>query len=512
MIALPRNPPGIFRRQAKASVPPSRNLMYQQNAYLILFAAALQIGSVVSTLLYLEEPTKNNQRALWILGSFLLSIGFLFLSYAFYGLDAQLKPEGTLFEIGFGFAMLAGMSMTFLYDALSNKPIKNTWAQVLTFLLIATAAVGYFDEFLDRLIVKDIILILVSIWQLKQLNLLRVSETFVQGRLMVAVALGFLVSSVFFLLVFIEYKLAIRAPEGIIATFLGSMDMQIALTTIMFLAVGTHWSGEAAKSTLKYKLDNEKIQLLLKEKERLIQSLMKTHVLVESGALSAGLSHELNQFLAVIQVNSELAIEGLHDQQHHEDIEPLIKNIIKSNQSAANLIDSLKRFFTRREESPKPCCFDDLIDETLTLYRDRIKKSNIRLVVDLAAKEKVTLLEALMRQVIANLLVNAIEALDPLSRPDKTIKIRTDLVDGQLHFSITDNGQGIHLPESKDIFNIFNTTKNHGTGLGLWLSRYIVEKHNGQISHTNIQGESGGAEFKVIIPISSDEGSLEEKS
>ena len=486
--------------------------MYQQNAYLLLFAAALQLGSVVSAWPYLQELSKSNERGIWILGSTLLSIGFLFLTYAFYGLDAHLKPEGVLFEIGFGFCMAAGICMTFLYDALSNRPKKTTWLQVSVFALLATVTVGYFDGFLDRLIVKDIFMIFISLWQLKQVNRLRQSEAFVQSRLIFAVALGFLVSSVFFLVIFIEYKLAIRASEGLIATFLASMDTQIGLASIVYLAVGSHWSAEGAKSTLKYKLDNERILLLLEEKELLVQGLMKTHVLVESGALSAGLSHELNQFLAVIQVNSELALQGLQDRERHEDVEPLIENIIKSNQCAANLIATLKRFFTRREESPKPCCFDDLIEETLTLYCDRIKKSNIRLIVDLAAKEKVTLSEALMRQVIANLLVNAIEALDLLSRPDKTIKIRTSLVDGQLHLSIADNGQGIHLSESKDIFNIFNTTKTHGTGLGLWLSQYIVEKHNGHISHTNIQGELDGVEFKVIIPIPSNEGSLGKKS
>lgn len=504
---------GTFIRQGQVlRNPPIRSLMYQQNAYLLLFAAALQIGSLVSAWPYLQELTKNNERGMWILGSTLLSIGFLFLSYAFYGLDVHLKPEGALFEIGFGFSMAAGICMTFLYDALSNRPKKITWLQVSVFVLLATVTVGYFDGFLDRLIVKDIFLIFLSLWQLKQVNQLRRSETFAQSRLIFSVAVGFLASSVFFLEIFIEYKLAIRAPEGLIATFLASMDTQIALASMIYLAVGSHWSAEGAKSKLKYKLDNERILLLLEEKELLIQSLMKTHVLVESGALSAGLSHELNQFLAVIQVNSELAIQGLKDRERHEDVEPLIENIIKSNQCAANLIATLKRFFTRREESPMPCCFDDLIEETLTLYCDRIKKSNIQLVVDLAAKEKVTLSEALMRQVIANLLVNAIEALDLLSRPDKTITIRTSLVDGRLHLSIADNGQGIHLSESKDIFNIFNTTKSHGTGLGLWLSKYIVEKHNGHISHTNIQGELDGVEFKVIIPIPSNEGSLGKKS
>lgn len=103
-----------------------------------------------------------------------------------------------------------------------------------------------------------------------------------------------------------------------------------------------------------------------------------------------------------------------------------------------------------------------------------------------------------MRQVIGNLLVNAIEALDLISRNDKLIRISSQITHGQLEFSIFDNGQGINEALAGDVFSLFQTSKNHGTGLGLWLSVHIVEKHHGCISYSN--SPDGGVEFKVSIP------------
>lgn len=215
-------------------------------------------------------------------------------------------------------------------------------------------------------------------------------------------------------------------------------------------------------------------------------------------ALSAGISHELNQFLSVIQVNSELAIHALHKAEPPEVVEEYVENVIKSNQSAATLISSLKRFFSKREDVPQLGVIDELISEAIDLYRDRLKKSKIELELNLAAKEEVTLWRPLMRQVIGNLLVNAIEALDLISRNDKLIRINSQITHGQLEFSIFDNGQGINEALAGDVFSLFQTSKNHGTGLGLWLSVHIVEKHHGCISYSNSPG--GGVEFKVSIP------------
>lgn len=479
--------------------------MYQQNAHLLLFCAALQIGYLFSSSLHLRWIARKPTWRIWAFGCFAQIIGLLILSHQFYHLAEISRPEGLFFEVGFGFCITGGMNFVFLFSDLRGTPKKTTLIQIFAFLAAGGIAVGSVDGFLDGLMIKDLVLIFLSFWLLRKVLYLRTRKTLVEANLLLVTLMTFFISSLYYLWVFLGYKNSMRDPDLLVATFIESMDVQICLVAFLYMAIGFHWTSVGAQANLKYKLDNEKITALLKEKDLLIQNLLKANVLVESGALSAGLSHELNQYLSVIQVNSELAIHALREGCHSEAVEPYLVNVMKSNQLAATLILSLKRFFLKREELPQRCSIDELISEVVVLYRDRLKKSKIELVLDLAAKEEITLSESLMRQVIGNLLVNAVEALDLISRSDKLIIINSQIKYGQLEFSIFDNGQGIKERVAGDIFSLFQSSKSQGTGLGLWISKHIVEKHHGRISYTNMQGTSSGVEFKVAIPLLANE-------
>jgi signal transduction histidine kinase len=481
-------------------------MMYQQNAYLLIFAAALQIGYLISSSLHLQPQARTTTWKIWVFGCVCLTIGPLLLSHQFYHLPASLNPDGPLFEVGFGFCLLGAMNVFYLFDDLQGVSKKKSLVEIFIFLLVGNLLVGSVGSFIDRLIAKDIVMIFYALWLLRKVMALRERKTFVEAEPLLVSLIIFLVFSLYYLWVFLDYQFSNAVPESLAKTFIESMDIQVFITVFIYMTLGFHWTSEGAKASLKYKLDNERITGLLREKDLLIQNLLKANVLVESGALSAGISHELNQFLSVIQVNSELAIHALHQGEQPEVVEQYVENAIKSNQLAATLISSLKRFFSKREEVPQLCVIDELISEAVDLYRDRLKKSKIELVLNLAAKEEVTLRRPLMRQVIGNLLVNAIEALDLISRKDKLIQIRSQITHGQLEFSISDNGPGLNEALAGDVFSLFQTSKNHGTGLGLWLSLHIVEKHHGCISHSNLP--SGGVEFKVSIPFLSDEDIL----
>ena len=483
-------------------------MMYQQNAYLLLFAAILQIGYLISSSLHVQAQARNKTWKIWVFGCACVTIGILILCHQFYYLAANLNPEGPLFEVGFGFCLLGVINLYYLLDDLQGLPKKPTLIKFFLFLLAGNIMVGSVDSFLDRLIAKDIVLIYFSLWFLHKVIELRKRKAIEEAGTLIPSAVIFVIASLYYLWVFIGYQHGKRAPEYLVNTFVESMDIQICLTVFIYMTLGFHWTSQGARASLKYKLDNERITALLQEKDVLIQNLLRANVLVESGALSAGLSHELNQYLSVIQVNSELAIHALHEGDQPEAVEPYLEQVIKSNQLAAMLISSLKRFFSKSEELPKPCSMDALISEVAVLYRDRLKKSKIELTLDLRASEKITLWGSLMRQVIANLLINAIEALDLISRPNKRIEIRSQISEGKLQVSVFDNGQGINEQRAGEVFSLFHTTKNHGTGLGLWLSQHIVEKHRGLISAINLLGESGGVEFRITIPLLSNEENL----
>jgi signal transduction histidine kinase len=121
--------------------------------------------------------------------------------------------------------------------------------------------------------------------------------------------------------------------------------------------------------------------------------------------------------------------------------------------------------------------------------------------MDLQVSERAYIWESLFRQVVANLLSNAIEALDGVIQSNKTIRIESS-VDGNGDYCliISDGGPGIDPQLESKIFNLFASTKSSGTGIGLWLSRYIVERHKGSLTYRNLPNNAG-VSFIITIPI-----------
>jgi signal transduction histidine kinase len=261
------------------------------------------------------------------------------------------------------------------------------------------------------------------------------------------------------------------------------------------------WIQKYSHFAVAERVKQERIQILLQEKDVLIKNLSNTSTLIESGALSAGLAHEFNQFLARIEFNRDeiahlINISGIKA----EDLKLPLDNIQKANSSAANLIVSLKKLFTRGDESTSICNINDVVKDVVALYKDRIEKSDIKLVMDLQTAERHPIWESLFRQVIVNLLTNAIDALDAISQDNKIIQIcsSTDL-QGNYCLMFTNNGPSIPYDTGVKIFNLFATSKSSGSGIGLWLSRHIIERHQGSLTLKNLS-DHGGVSFIVSIP------------
>jgi len=269
------------------------------------------------------------------------------------------------------------------------------------------------------------------------------------------------------------------------------------------LIILMHWLENFSYNAVKVKTRDKQIQGLLLEKDLLIEKLANSSTLIESGALSAGLAHELNQYLARIELNSDEALQLISQASvNPEDLKLPLSNVLKANHLAAKLIVSLKKLFYRGEEHPSLCSVDDLVREIVSLYSGRIQKSHIQIELDLNVGEQQSqsIWESLFRQVIVNLLSNAIDALDTSSQNNKVIQIHSRLNDQEDYcLVITDNGPGIHAAQEAKLFNLFATSKPAGTGVGLWLSRYIMERHQGSLEYTNLPSGSG-VSFTITIP------------
>jgi signal transduction histidine kinase len=137
-----------------------------------------------------------------------------------------------------------------------------------------------------------------------------------------------------------------------------------------------------------------------------------------------------------------------------------------------------------------------IIQEMLTLLKGEATRSSIAMRTELTAEiPKITVDRVQLQQVFMNLMLNAIEAMKD-SGGELTVK--SELQDAQLQFSISDTGVGLPTEKMEQIFSAFFTTKPQGSGMGLSISRSIVESHGGQLWASANSG--GGATFHFTLP------------
>ena len=243
-------------------------------------------------------------------------------------------------------------------------------------------------------------------------------------------------------------------------------------------------------------IENTKIKLLLNEKYKLINSLVTANKTAISAALSASIAHEINQPLGAMKTNSQhlnLLIKGKKEKI-------LIKNIIKDNDRAAKIIATLKSMFSKNKSIYRSEIFDTFVQSLEPIFKESIKEKNIKIKFLLNSSAKVNMNTDELRQVFSNLIQNSIDALSLTSKKNKVIEIKTFTKNNKLFCSVTDNGPGISRKMQSKIFKLYESSKISNSGIGLWLSKYIITRHKGSLSVN--KAYLSGAEFLIELPIS----------
>ncbi|WP_422670380.1 sensor histidine kinase [Candidatus Methylopumilus planktonicus] len=263
-----------------------------------------------------------------------------------------------------------------------------------------------------------------------------------------------------------------------------------------YISINGYWTEKIATADTKNLIENTKIKLLLDEKYKLINSLMTANKTAISGALSASIAHEINQPLGAIKINSQHLNLLIKDKQK----KLLIKNIIKDNDRLAKIITTLKSTFTNNESVYETRVFDDFIRSLEPFFKEAAKGRGISIKFLLNTSIKVNINSDELRQVFSNLLQNSIEVLSSSSKKNKLIEIKTYKKDNKLVCSLSDNGPGVSKKIQGRLFELYETSKKSNSGIGLWLSKYIISKHKGRLSLNTAYLD--GAEFLIELPVS----------
>jgi signal transduction histidine kinase len=239
------------------------------------------------------------------------------------------------------------------------------------------------------------------------------------------------------------------------------------------------------------------------ERERLRQleaDLAHIHRVNMMGELAAALAHEIKQPISASITSANALLRWLaHDPPDLERVRAAATRIEQDGNRAADVINRLRSFY-KKGAPPEREIVDvkEIIHEMIVLLSDEAVRYSITILSEIDAETPNILADRVqLQQVFMNLMLNAIEAMKDAGG-QMTIKSGLNQ-DDQLLISISDTGVGLPLENSERIFDAFHTTKPQGTGMGLAITRSIMESHGGRIWATANHG--AGATFHFTLPV-----------
>jgi len=223
------------------------------------------------------------------------------------------------------------------------------------------------------------------------------------------------------------------------------------------------------------------------------------------GQMAAALAHELNQPLTAMSNNLFTAM-SMEKQKAEPDQEMLsiMDENYESAQRAGQIIRGLRQLVRKDGDNKEPTKINDLVMTTMKLIEPEARAASIDIKLDLDDRVPVALLDAVQtQQVIVNLGRNAIEALSEYEQ-ERAITIKTKLKDeNTLFVSVADSGHGLDAEVKEKLFQPYITSKQTGMGLGLSISRSIIEAQGGILWHE--EADDHGAVFCFTLPISGED-------
>ena len=219
------------------------------------------------------------------------------------------------------------------------------------------------------------------------------------------------------------------------------------------------------------------------------------------GELAASISHEINQPLGAILANAEAADMLLVSQNgRFDEVRAILLDIRRDDQRASEIVRRVKNLAGKREMEMKPLALNSVVDGVVRLLRHDARRHAVRVERDLGENlPEARGDEVALQQVLINLALNGMEAMDEVPAERRRLVIGTRSAGSRVSVRVSDAGKGIAAADRRRLFTSFFTTKAHGMGLGLAICRSIVEAHGGTIDAADAPG--GGTAFEFSLPI-----------
>jgi PAS domain S-box-containing protein len=251
-----------------------------------------------------------------------------------------------------------------------------------------------------------------------------------------------------------------------------------------------------------------KITRDLTERERSEEALRRAHAdlahvarLTTVGELTASIAHEINQPLSAIVTNANACRRMLAGPSPDlNEVQEAVTDIAKLGSTAGEVISRVRMFLKKAVLAKAELDINQVIQDVLALIPNELARHNILVVTELGPGLAPVLGDRIqLQQVILNLVMNGIEAMTAITDRQRVLHICSQVHEsGSVRVVVHDSGAGLDAKTIEHIFDIFFTTKPAGMGMGLAISRSIVEAHGGKL--WPIPNENDGATFEFTLP------------
>jgi signal transduction histidine kinase len=237
--------------------------------------------------------------------------------------------------------------------------------------------------------------------------------------------------------------------------------------------------------------------------ERLSQSqadLARVSRVTTMGELTASLAHEVNQPIAAAVTNANACLRWLAgDIPDLEEARAAATRIVRDGTRAAEIISRIRLLFKKGTSQRELVDLNEVIRETIALLRSEATRTSISVRTELAANFPQLMGDRVqLQQVLMNLIMNSIDAMKDVDGTRELVIKSQRAEDEQVLVSVSDTGVGLPSQKADQIFDAFFTTKPHGTGMGLRISRSIAESHGGRLWAAG--NSPRGASFCLSLP------------
>lgn len=244
---------------------------------------------------------------------------------------------------------------------------------------------------------------------------------------------------------------------------------------------------------------NKNMVRLVKEKNNFLQGLISSNRAIGISALANSLAHQLSQPITGVIFQAESVKRDLTKQGGQQKSIATLGTVTEQLGNLSELINNLRRLFSAREPDFRPIFVQELCDEVLEIIEPTLKAEKIQLERLYETNPTVLGNSIQIQQVLINLFNNSIDSILINNIPIRRITIRISQEETTALLSVHDSGAGIDHELQPNIFELYKTTKRDGLGIGLWLSKEIIENHYGSIHASN--SFQGGAIFEIRIPL-----------